>query len=259
MRTRGGRLRRSPFSLRPVPTRHVPGLWSASRHVRHVVDVLRFGAEGSGLSARTLRSACRVGTRTPCPGCAYTTISPALGLIALHLGHAQVARGVARLSTPYSEAGQIDLFDIVQRNATRSATILVAFATGRAPCMRAKDGPGIGRCSFVGQMLTFVTSREAFVACPQEVEGSWHQYGLVRHPVLVPARRLAAPVSKALFPPELGTAWAWLPRPGPLSLSRTPKPWSGVSRPAITGYNFLILKWRRSTYRSKSWRNGEMW
>ena len=37
------------------------------------------------------------------------------------------------------------------------------------------------------------------------------------------------------------------------------KPWSGVSRPAITGYNFPILKWRRSTYRSKSWRNGEMW
>lgn len=97
------------------------GLWSASRYVWHIVDVLRFGTE----RLWTITAAPTFGVPSWDENLAtevrfYDHLSPMMGLIAL-LSAADTWRTAAyeapHVSTPHPEAGSICASDVVQRNA----------------------------------------------------------------------------------------------------------------------------------------------
>jgi hypothetical protein len=99
-----------------------PGLWSASRYVWHTVDVLRFGTE----RLWTLSYDPTYGVPTwdeniMAEDRSYDDLSPFVGLIAL-ISSAQTWSTAALqaprdIRTPHPEAGTINAFDLVQRNA----------------------------------------------------------------------------------------------------------------------------------------------
>jgi hypothetical protein len=99
-----------------------PGLWSASRYVWHTVDVLRFGTERLWtISADPSFGVPAWDENIVADVRSYDTLSPIVGLIAL-ISAANAWR-TASLEAPHGvttlhpEAGAIDAFDVVQRNA----------------------------------------------------------------------------------------------------------------------------------------------
>ena len=102
----------------PVET----GLWSASRYVWHTVDVLRFGAERFWtLSVDPAFGVPAWDENTMAEHRAYDQLSPFVGLVAM-ISAAETWRTAALeaprdVATPHPEAGSIDAFALVQRNA----------------------------------------------------------------------------------------------------------------------------------------------
>jgi hypothetical protein len=99
-----------------------PGLWSASRYVWHTVDVLRFGAERLWtISADPSFGVPLWDENVVAEVRGYDELSPVVGLIAL-IAAARAWREAAMeaphdVPTRHPEAGEIDAFDVVQRNA----------------------------------------------------------------------------------------------------------------------------------------------
>jgi hypothetical protein len=99
-----------------------PGLWSASRYVWHTVDVLRFGAERFWtLSVDPSFGVPAWDENVMAEHRAYDQLSPFVGLVAM-ISAAETWRTAALeaprdVRTPHPEAGTIDAFDLVQRNA----------------------------------------------------------------------------------------------------------------------------------------------
>jgi hypothetical protein len=99
-----------------------PGLWSASRYVWHTVDVLRFGTERLWTISVDASFGVPVWDENVVAGVrSYDSLSPVVGLIAL-IQAANAWKDAALEAprdehTPHPEAGTIDAFDVVQRNA----------------------------------------------------------------------------------------------------------------------------------------------
>jgi hypothetical protein len=99
-----------------------PGLWSASRYVWHTVDVLRFGTERLWtISADPSFGVPAWDENIVADVRSYDALSPIVGLIAL-ISAADTWRTASleaphEVLTPHPEAGVIDAFDVVQRNA----------------------------------------------------------------------------------------------------------------------------------------------
>ena len=99
-----------------------PGLWSASRYVWHTVDVLRFGTERLWtISADPTFGVPAWDENVVAEVRSYDALSPMVGLIAL-ISTADAWRTASLeaprdVTTPHPEAGAIDAFDVVQRNA----------------------------------------------------------------------------------------------------------------------------------------------
>jgi hypothetical protein len=99
-----------------------PGLWSASRYVWHTVDVLRFGTERLWTISVDASFGVPVWDENVVAGVrSYDSLSPVVGLIAL-IDAANAWKDAALEAprderTPHPEAGTIDAFDVVQRNA----------------------------------------------------------------------------------------------------------------------------------------------
>jgi hypothetical protein len=99
-----------------------PGLWSASRYVWHTVDVLRFGTErlwtlsvDPSFGVPTWDENAMAAHRS------YDQLSPFVGLLALisavQTWSTAALEAPRDVVTPHPEAGTIDAFDLVQRNA----------------------------------------------------------------------------------------------------------------------------------------------
>jgi len=99
-----------------------PGLWSVSRYVWHTVDVLRFGTERFWtISADPSFGVPAWDENIVADVRSYDALSPIVGLIAL-ISAADAWRTASLeaphdVTTPHPEAGVIDAFDVVQRNA----------------------------------------------------------------------------------------------------------------------------------------------
>jgi hypothetical protein len=99
-----------------------PGLWSASRYVWHTVDVLRFGTERLWTISADPSFGVPIWDENELAEVrSYDLLSPIVGLIAL-IAAADSWRTASLeaphdVNTPHPEAGTIDAFDVVQRNA----------------------------------------------------------------------------------------------------------------------------------------------
>ena len=99
-----------------------PGLWSASRYVWHTVDVLRFGTERLWtLSVDPSFGVPSWDENLMAERRSYDQLSPFVGLLAM-ISAVETWRTAALeaprdVATPHPEAGTIDAFDLVQRNA----------------------------------------------------------------------------------------------------------------------------------------------